>query len=123
MYKNPPSIKKKIIHKRWTNVQSRLESEEMPSSEGRVTEIVYQAPYEGDIVYLRIRYVFTPVEPSHKADTAFLSWSADGKTWTETDYVLPMRYTMDFFTGYRSGLYCMGPAGSAAFDYFRQRVY
>lgn len=30
MYKKPPSIKKKIIHKRWTNVQSCLESEEMP---------------------------------------------------------------------------------------------
>ena len=39
------------------------------------------------------------------------------------DPALPMQYTLDFFTGYRSGLYCMGSAGTAAFDYFRQWVY
>lgn len=103
--------------------RSVVVTEEQPSPTGREVREVYSAPFPGNIVYLRIRYVFTPVEPSDKADTAFLSWSADGKTWTETDYVLPMRYTLDFFTGYRSGLYCMGPAGTAAFDYFRQRVY
>jgi beta-xylosidase len=98
-------------------------TEEHLSPEGRVSEVVYKAPFEGDIVYLRIRYVFTPVDASDKADTAFLSWSADGENWTETDYVLPMQYTLDFFTGYRSGLYCMGAAGTAAFDYFHQWVY
>ena len=74
-------------------------------------------------VGLRIRYVFTPREPGDRADTAFLGYSLDGEHWTELDYTLHMKYTLDYFTGYRSALYCMGPSGVAAFDYFRQRVY
>ena len=74
-------------------------------------------------VGLRIRYVFTPREPGDRADTAFLGYSLDGEHWTERDYTLHMKYTLDYFTGYRSALYCMGPSGVAAFDYFRQRVY
>ena len=74
-------------------------------------------------VWLRIRYVFTPRDPGDEADTAFLSYSLDGRNWTELDYTLEMKYTLDFFTGYRSALYCMGPSGTAAFDYFRQWVY
>ena len=74
-------------------------------------------------VYLRIRYVFTPVEPSDKADTAFLSYSTDGENWTEIPFSLSMKYTLDYFTGYRSALYCFGPGGYADFDYFRQQVY
>jgi len=74
-------------------------------------------------VWLRIRYVFTPREPGDVADTAFLSYSLDGENWTELDYTLSMKYTLDYFTGYRSALYCMGPSGSAAFDYFHQWVY
>ena len=56
-------------------------------------------------------------------DLRLAELSADGETWTEAAYALPMQYTLDFFTGYRSGLYCMGSAGTAAFDYFRQWVY
>jgi len=44
-------------------------------------------------------------------------------THVELDYTLSMKYTLDYFTGYRSALYCMGPSGSAAFDYFHQWVY
>ncbi|MEE3376541.1 MAG: two-component regulator propeller domain-containing protein [Candidatus Cryptobacteroides sp.] len=44
-------------------------------------------------------------------------------THVELDYTLSMKYTLDYFTGYRSALYCMGPSGSAAFDYFHQLVY
>ena len=74
-------------------------------------------------VWLRIRYVFTPMSPGDEADTAFLSYSLDGENWTELDYTLKMKFTLDYFIGYRSALYCMGPSGIASFDYFRQWVY
>ncbi len=85
---------------------------------------VYRAPLPAEgPVWLRIRYVFTPVEASDEADTAFLGWSSDGENWTEIDYRLRMQFTLDYFTGYRSALYVLGPAGHADFDCFRQRVY
>ena len=85
---------------------------------------VYRAPLPADApVRLRIRYVFTPVDEGDTTDTAFLAWSADGESWTEPDYRLQMRFTLDYFTGYRSALYCMGPDGHADFDYFRQWLY
>ena len=89
-------------------------------------EVIASQPYPDNQVYLRIRYVFTPVEEGDEADTAFLSWSADGTNWTEMDYTLKMRFTLDYFTGYRTGLYCLNPAGTggaAWFDYFHQWTY
>jgi len=84
-------------------------------------------PESQSSVFLRIRYVFTPQEDDTcSPDTAFLSYSLDGEEWTELDYSLQMRYTLDYFTGYRSALYCfstLGEGGYADFDYFRQRVY
>lgn len=80
-------------------------------------------PEQNGPVGLRIRYVFTPREPGDQSDTAFLGYTLDGEHWTELDYTLRMQYTLDYFTGYRSALYCMGPSGQAGFDYFRQRVY
>ena len=85
---------------------------------------VYRTPLpDGESVWLRIRYVFTPQDPADQADTAFLSYSLDGTQWTQLDYTLEMQYTLDYFTGYRSALYCMGPSGFADFDYFHQWVY
>ena len=85
---------------------------------------VYRAPLAADSpVRLRIRYVFTPVDEEDTADTAFLGWSSDGAGWTEIDYRLQMRFTLDYFTGYRSALYCTGPSGHADFDYFHQWIY
>ena len=73
---------------------------------------------------MRIRYVFTPVEAADTEDTAFFSWSADGENWTELPYTLRMTFTLDYFTGYRSALYCFGAGGGTAdFDQFRQYTY
>jgi beta-xylosidase len=87
---------------------------------------VENVPMEGTLVWLRIRYVFTPQEEGETADTAFFSWSFDGEHWTEADFALPMRFTLDYFTGYRSGLYdyaTLGEGGTADFDWFHQAVY
>lgn len=84
----------------------------------------WQAPFQGESIYLRIRYVFTPQDDGEVEDTAFFSWSADGKNWTEVPYCLKMRYTLDYFTGYRSALYCFGTGGGHAdFDYFHQHIH
>lgn len=89
-------------------------------------DILSQMPLEGDQVYFRIRYVFTPMEEGDVRDTAFFSWSSDGENWYNFNYALEMRFTLDYFTGYRTGLYCFhreGQGGSAYFDYFHQWVY
>lgn len=70
----------------------------------------------GDFVLLKIIYDFD-------SDTAQFAWSADGDNWTVADHTLKMRYTLDFFTGYRSALYCYSSTGEqgghADFDWFR----
>ena len=83
-------------------------------------------PLEGDGLWMRINYVFTPQEEGEEADTAVFSWSTDGKTWTVADFKLRMRFTLDYFTGYRSALYnyaTLEEGGIADFDWFHQRVY
>ena len=67
-------------------------------------------------VLLRIRYDFN-------VDQAWLAYSWDGEVWTELEEPLQMRYTLDYFTGYRSALYCYSTretGGHADFDWFRQ---
>ena len=89
-------------------------------------EILAAVPFSGDRVQLRIRYVFTPQKEGEEADTAFFGYSLDGAEWTEFPDTLRMRYTLDYFTGYRSALYnfaSLEEGGTAAFDWFRQRVY
>ncbi|MBR0300719.1 MAG: hypothetical protein IJQ93_10435, partial [Bacteroidales bacterium] len=69
---------------------------------------------------------FTPQEEGDEADTAFFGYSPDGAVWTEFPEPLRMRYTLDYFTGYRSALYnfaTLEAGGTADFDWFRQRVY
>lgn len=71
---------------------------------------------EGDKICLRISYDFN-------SDTATLSYSYDGEEWNCIGYALQMRYTLDFFTGYRTALYCYNTeseGGYADFDWFRQ---
>lgn len=85
---------------------------------------IWQSPCESDSLFLRIRYVFTPRETEECPDSAFFSWSADGENWTELPYTLRMTFTLDYFTGYRSALYCFGAGGGTAdFDQFRQYTY
>ena len=89
-------------------------------------EAVFDSPVEANEVFLRIRYVFTPQEEGDEADTAFFSYSFDGENWNEADCVLRMRFTLDYFTGYRSALYdyaTLEEGGIADFDWFHQRVY
>lgn len=84
-------------------------------------------PLTQDKVWLKLRYVFTPqADDTVRPDQAFMSWSLDGKNWTEVDAVLQMSFTLDYFTGYRTGLYnyaTTATGGYADFDYFRQEVY
>ena len=45
---------------------------------------------------------------------------------TTADFKLRMRFTLDYFTGYRSALYnyaTLEEGGIADFDWFHQRVY
>ena len=73
-------------------------------------------PAEAAKVYLRIRYDFDE-------DRAWFAYSWDGSAWTELEDALQMRYTLDYFTGYRSALYCYATrelGGHADFDWFRQ---
>ena len=83
-------------------------------------------PLTQDKVWLKIRYVFTPVEEGERADQAFMSYSLDGKNWNDVDATLQMSFSLDYFTGYRTGLYsfCTEQAGGYAdFDYFHQEAY
>ena len=79
---------------------------------------VYQEPAKSDIVWLRLDYDFTN-------DTATVSFSYDGNDWTKVDYELQMRFTLDYFTGYRTALFCYATeelGGFADFDFFHQSV-
>ena len=78
---------------------------------------IQRIPYDGTVVYLKISYNFDN-------DTAMFGWSSDGESWTMAEYMLQMRFTLDFFTGYRSALYqypTKTPGGHADFDFYRLR--
>ncbi|MCR4824014.1 MAG: glycoside hydrolase 43 family protein [Bacteroidales bacterium] len=82
----------------------------------RRTRELFSMPAVAPQVSLRIRYDFD-------VDQAWFSYSWDGTEWTELEDPLQMRYTLDYFTGYRSALYCYAtrtPGGHEDFDYFRQ---
>ncbi len=87
-------------------------------------EEVYRHELEGDTLWLRLNYVFTPAE-GEEADTVTACWSEDGKNWSDCGFTLKMLYTLDLFTGYRTALYCYptsAEGGYADFDFFHQRV-
>ncbi|MCQ2175714.1 MAG: glycoside hydrolase 43 family protein [Bacteroidales bacterium] len=82
---------------------------------------IFRDVMDGDDVLFRIDYDFNE-------DKAFFSYSYDGEIWLGPDYSLEMRYTLDFFTGYRTALYSYidnsaenvpgcDVAGYADFDY------
>lgn len=84
-------------------------------------------PLNQDKVWLKIKYIFTPqADDTAKADQAFMSYSLDGKNWVDVDAVLQMSFSLDYFTGYRTGLYNFATTkagGYADFDYFRQESF
>lgn len=98
---------------------------EQPQGNGE-TE-VFRMPLTQNQVWLRIRYVFTPqADDTCGPDKAFMSWSLDGKNWTDVDAQLQMSFSLDLFTGYRTALYNYSTkqtGGYADFDYFRQSTY
>ena len=82
----------------------------------RVQRELLCEPAAAPQVQLRIRYDFNE-------DKAWLAYSWDGAAWTELPEPLQMRYTLDYFTGYRSALYCYSTrttGGHADFDWFHQ---
>lgn len=86
-----------------------------------------RVPLKGKKAWFRIKYVFTPqADDTCGPDKAFMSYSTDGKKWTDVDYQLQMRYTLDLFIGYKAALYnypTKQVGGYADFDYFHQWVY
>lgn len=71
-----------------------------------------------DEVWMKIIYDFNE-------DIAYMAYSLDGDEWFALEYSLKMRYTLDYFIGYRSALYCFcteEAGGYADFDYFRQEI-
>lgn len=88
----------------------------------RRESVKYVVPFDGNKVWFRINYIFVPDKGEKYKDTATFSWSPDGLNWIDTDFTLKMVYTLDYFTGYRSALYCFGEGGWADFDYFHQIV-
>ena len=101
-----------------------------PATRGHAEEVrtVLRTAMPGEDLYVRIRYVFTPDADGsgEEADRAYMAVSFDGTLWTQAPYSLEMRYTLDFFTGYRSALYSystLATGGYADFDYFHQWVY
>lgn len=68
-------------------------------------------------ILLQIRYDFRMGQ-----DKAYFSYSLDGEHFIETEPVLQMRFTLDHFMGYRTGMYCYAThnqGGYADFDYYR----
>ena len=53
------------------------------------------------IIYLRIDYAF-----GTDKDLAFFYYSYDGESWKELGNPLQMSFTLDMFTGYRTGIFC-----------------
>lgn len=79
---------------------------------------VFREALDDDTVCLKIIYDFN-------RDEARMAYSLDGEEWFALEYMLEMKYTLDFFTGYRSALYCYSTlmsGGHADFDYFHQEV-
>ena len=75
-----------------------------------------RVPLEASELYLKLVYDFD-------TDLVSPAWSLDGQEWNVADHSTQMRFTLDFFTGYRTGLYCYTTGkdgGSADFDWFRQ---
>lgn len=98
-----------------TRRTERVPGEPAPTE---IFEDILRQPAESDIVWLRIDYDFDN-------DTATVSYSYDGEAWTGVDYVLQMRYTLDYFTGYRTALFCYATeelGGHADFDFFHQEI-
>lgn len=97
------------------------------TTERREVKEVLRAPMKGKKAYFRMRYVFTPqADDTCGPDKVFMSYSLDGKKWVDVDSQLQMRFTLDFFIGYKAALFNYATqqlGGHADFDYFHQWIY
>jgi len=77
---------------------------------------IESVPFSGKTVYLKTGCDFRDL-----ADTAWFSYSVDGKTWIPIGNRLKMEYSMPHFMGYRFGLFNYAektPGGYVDFDWF-----
>ena len=82
----------------------------------RVTRVLLCEPAAAPQVQLRVRYDFD-------RDLAWLAYRWEDAEWQEIDDPLQMRFSLDYFTGYRTGLFCYSTqvlGGHADFDWFHQ---
>ena len=82
----------------------------------RATRVLLCEPARADRVELRVRYDFD-------RDLAWLAYRWEDAEWQEIDDPLQMRFSLDYFTGYRSALFCYATealGGHADFDWFHQ---
>ena len=120
---NPDGSRDIVLHENSQSVSRGADGRPIREA---IDRDVFTAPLGGARIWLRINYVFTPVDEGEEADTATFSWSVDGENWNDADYTLKMRFTLDYFTGYRSALYdftTLEEGGTADFDWFHQQVY
>jgi len=93
----------------------------------RNSKEVFRTPLKGKKVYLRCKYIFTAqADDTCGNDKVYMSYSLNGKKWIDIDNELQMRFTLDFFIGYKAALYNYATTqlgGHADFDYFRQWTY
>ena len=86
---------------------------------GKLTKVIMSRETASEKIRLRIDYNFND-------DTARISYSeSEQGAFIPVDYVLRMKYTLDYFVGYRTGLYCYSTSttgGFADFGWFRQEV-
>ncbi|WP_099052461.1 glycoside hydrolase family 43 protein [Paenibacillus borealis] len=83
---------------------------------GGCEEIVEQAEFTRDKVYLRIDFNFRD-----SLDEANFFYSEDGREWKPIGRTLQMKYTLDHFMGYRAALFNYATrqsGGHADFGYF-----
>ena len=86
--------------------------------------IIREEPLSQDNVYLKIEYNFSTVNEDGSItteDKAKFYYSLDGENWEKLSKGFTMTYDLDFFTGYRTALYCYSTkeaGGHADFDYY-----
>ena len=74
-------------------------------------------PFSGNDVWFKLIFDFD-------TDKAKVAYSIDGDTWNVAGYELQMRFTLDYFVGYRPAIYCYNSKGTSggvlAVDWFHQ---
>ena len=79
---------------------------------------------DGSEIYLRIEYNFSDIAEDGTIttkDQARFYYSLDGEKWEKIGKSFNMSYSLELFTGYRTGLYCYSTktvGGYADFDWF-----